>query len=161
MWKNRERTAFTALITATANQKKFNKPVGFYGPIAPPVPNAPSSRICGKNPRNDADATFLDPYISVGDCRCTSPRRQYCRCTLRSAGGCRNGKLKMYLLRQFCSNRVEFFYKTQDRRKNDGPEFWNSNSVIFENFFKFSKRRRAVPLWPIWTIMVNGQTRSE
>jgi len=26
--------------------------------------------------------------------------------------------------------------------------------VIFENFFKFSKRRRAVPLRLIWTIMV-------
>jgi len=26
--------------------------------------------------------------------------------------------------------------------------------VIFENFLKFSKRRRAVPLRPIWTIMV-------
>jgi len=26
--------------------------------------------------------------------------------------------------------------------------------VIFENFFKFSKRRRAVPLQPIWTITV-------
>jgi len=38
--------------------------------------------------------------------------------------------------------------------KTDGPEFWNSNSVIFENFLKFSKRRHAVPLQPIWTIMV-------
>jgi len=26
--------------------------------------------------------------------------------------------------------------------------------VIFENFFKFSKRRRAVPLRPLWVIMV-------
>jgi len=26
--------------------------------------------------------------------------------------------------------------------------------VIFENFLKFSKRRRAVPLRPKWTIMV-------
>jgi len=40
--------------------------------------------------------------------------------------------------------------------KNYGPEFWNSNSnsVIFENFLKFSKMHRAVPLQPIWTIMV-------
>ena len=29
-----------------------------------------------------------------------------------------------------------------------------SISVIFGNFFKFSKRRRAVPLRPIWAIMV-------
>jgi len=26
--------------------------------------------------------------------------------------------------------------------------------MIFENFFKFTKRRRTVPLQPIWTIMV-------
>jgi len=52
--------------------KKGNKPVGFYGPIVPPVPNAPSSRICGQNPRNDADATFLDPHISVVDCCCSA-----------------------------------------------------------------------------------------
>jgi len=29
----------------------------------PPVPNAPSLRICGQDPRNNADATFLDPHI--------------------------------------------------------------------------------------------------
>jgi len=51
--------------------RQTDKPVGFYGPIAPPVPNAPSLRICGQNPRNDADATFLDPHISVVDCLCT------------------------------------------------------------------------------------------
>jgi len=33
-------------------------------------------------------------------------------------------------------------------------EFWNSNSVILKNFLKFSKRHHAVPLWPIWAIMV-------
>ena len=87
-----------------------DKPVGFYGPIAPPVPNAPSSRICGQNPRNDADATFLDPHISVVDCRCTAPRRQYtaaARYDRREVAGMAN--FKIYLLRQFCSNRVEFF----------------------------------------------------
>jgi len=52
----------------------------------------------------------------------------------------------------------QIFCNTQETetqtQKNDGSEFWNSNSVIFENFLKFSKRRRAVPLQPIWTIMV-------
>jgi len=63
---------------------------------------------------------------------------------------------KIYLLRQFCSIRVEFFtIHRRHRRKNDRPELWNSNSVILKNFLKFSKRRRrAVPLRPIWTIMV-------
>ena len=37
---------------------RTHKPVGFYGPIAAPVTIAPIS-----DPRNDADATFLDPHI--------------------------------------------------------------------------------------------------
>jgi len=56
---------------------------------------------------------------------------------------------KMYLLHQFCSNQVEFFfYNTQETKtqKNDGPEFWYSNSVIFENFLKFCWGRCG-PLW--------------
>jgi len=55
---------------------------------------------------------------------------------------------KMYLLRQFRSNRVEFFlqYTGDIDAKNDGQNF--------ENFSKFSQRSRAVPLRPIWTIMV-------
>jgi len=62
---------------------------------------------------------------------------------------------KMYLLRQFCLNRVEFFlqYTGDTYAKNDGPEFGNSNSVIFEIFLKFSKGvaqslcGRSGPLW--------------
>ena len=63
---------------------------------------------------------------------------------------------KMYLLRQFCSNGVDFFYNTQETQtqKNDGPEFWNSNSVIFENFWNFQK---GVTLQLMWTIMVTAK----
>jgi len=50
----------------------------------------------------------------------------------------------MYLLRQFCSNRVKFFYDTQ---KTQTEKMMDQNVeiriVIFENFLKFSKRRRA------------------
>ena len=53
----------------------------FLLPDCAPVPNAASSRICDQNPRNDVDATFLDPHISVVDCRCTAPRRQYTAAT--------------------------------------------------------------------------------
>ena len=76
---------------------------------------------------------------------------QQCHCR-----NCHRGNFTMYLRRQFCSNRVEIFlqYTGDIGAKNDGPEFWNSNSMIFENFLKFSKRRRAVPLRPIWAIMV-------
>jgi len=62
---------------------------------------------------------------------------------------------KMYLLRQFCSNRVKFFlqYTGDTDAKNDGPEFGNSNYVIFENFLNFQKGvarslcGRSGPLW--------------
>jgi len=54
----------------------------------------------------------------------------------------------------FKSSRIFLQYTGDIDAKNDGPEFWNSNSVIFENIWKFSKRRRAVPLRPIWIIMV-------
>jgi len=105
-----------------------NKLVGFYRPIAPPVPNAPSLRICGQNPRNDAGATFVDPHISDVHycCSASMPAASIdaARFDRREVAGMAN--FKMYLLRQFCSNRVEnFFYNIQETQtqKNDGPEF--------------------------------------
>ena len=62
---------------------------------------------------------------------------------------------KIYLLRQFCSNRVKFFYNTQETQTQKMmDQNFEIQIVIVENFFKFSKRRRAVPLRPMWTIMV-------
>ena len=88
-----------------------HKPVGFYGPIAPRVPNAPSSRISGQDPRNDADATFLDPHIVDCHCCCSAGKSvastDAARFDRREVAGMAN--FKMYLLRQFCSNRVEIF----------------------------------------------------
>jgi len=115
-----------ALQFCNRANRQTDKPVGFYGPIVHPVPNAPISRICGQNPRNDADATFMDPHICVVDRRCTPPRRQYtaaARYDRREVDGMAN--FKTYLLRQFCSSRVEFFYNTQEiqTQKNHGPEF--------------------------------------
>jgi len=110
----------------------------------------PSSRICGQNPRNDTDATFLDPHISVVDCRCAAcyNRREVAEMA----------NFKMYLLRQFCLKWVEFFlqYTVDTDAKNDGPEFWHSICDFWE-FYKFSKRRCAVPMRPIWTIMVTAK----
>jgi len=45
-----------------------------------------------------------------------------------------------------------FFYNTQETQMQKMMD--QSNSVIFDNFLKFSKRHRTVPLQPIWTIMV-------
>jgi len=68
----------------------------FLRPDCAPRSECPSSRICGQNPRNDADATFLDPHIFVVDCRCAA---HYNR---REVAGMAN--FKMYLLHQFCLN---------------------------------------------------------
>jgi len=130
--------------------------VGFYSPIAPPVPNASSSRICGQNLRNDADATFLDPHISVVHC-CRSVGTPPVLTQHATIGG----RLPEWQTSKCISSisfvwiKLNFLQHTGDTHaKNDGSEFWNSHSVIFENFFKFSKRHCTVLLWPIWTIMV-------
>jgi len=70
---------------------------------------------------------------------------------------------RMYLLRQFCSNRVEFFLYTQETQmqKSDGPEFWNSNSVIFENFFEIFKKASHAPSAADLDHYGRGQSRSE
>ena len=78
-----------------------NKLVGFYSPTAPPVPNAPSS-----DPRNDADATFVNLHIcrrlplhDASTAAARYDRREVAEMT----------DFKIYLLRHFCSNRAEFF----------------------------------------------------
>ena len=60
---------------------------------------------------------------------------------------------RMYLLHQFCSNWVEFFLQYTRKKwilQYEFCDFW-------EFFFKFSKRRHAVPLRPMWTIMVTAK----
>jgi len=100
----------------TTSQDRLETETTFL-PIAPPGPNVPSSWICGQNPQNDVDATFLDPHIPVVDCRCIA------RYDRQEVAGMAN--FKMYLLRQFCSNRAKFFLQhTGDTdAKYDGPEF--------------------------------------
>ena len=129
--------------------RQTDKPVGFYGPIAPPVLNAPSS---------ECPQFRMPPSFD----RSTTPRCLFnynipasvvlqCHCRNRHRGKFQYVSPPSVLLE---SSRYFLQHTGDTDAKNDGPEFWNSNSVIFENFLKFSKRRRAVPLRPIWTIMV-------
>ena len=66
---------------------------------------------------------------------------------------------KMYLLRQFCFNPVEFFYNTQETQmqKMMDQNFEIRILWFLRIFLKFSKRHRAVPLPPIWTIMATAK----
>jgi len=130
--------------------KSFYKPVGFYGPIAPPVLNAPSSECPPKVVPNSDFRTWLPrsriiseraPFWIYEHAQCriferTSLQRAYvvpCRQQMGSTAvqrarrsalvlaartgvsrpylhyGDREADFKMYLLCQFCSNRVEFF----------------------------------------------------
>jgi len=112
---------------------------------APPVPNAPSSEC----PR----ASIAARRRSAGSIR--TSRRASCCCSSATAGISIGANFKIYILRQFCSNRVDFLQYTRDtdakmmdqNLKLEFCDFW-------VNFFKCSKRRHAVPLRPIWTIMV-------
>ena len=68
---------------------------------------------------------------------------------------------RMYLLRQFCSNRVEFFYNTQETQtqKNDDQNFEIRIEIlrIFEIFKKASRGPSAADV----DHYGRGQTRSE
>ena len=75
------------------------------------------------------------------------------------------GKLanfKMYLLRQFCSNRVKFFYNTQETQmqKNDGPEL-KFKFCDFLEFFEIFKKASHGPSAANLDHYGGGQTRSE
>jgi len=84
--------------------RKLNKPVGFYGPIAPPVPNAASSEC--------PQAAIAARHGAGGSIRIS--RQASCCCSSAIAGIAIGANIKMHLLRQFCSNRVQIFYNTQE-----------------------------------------------
>jgi len=85
-----------AIFSAKNNE---NKPVGFYGPIAPPVPNAPSSEC----PR----ASITARRRAAGSI--TISWRASCCCSNAIARIAIEANFKMYLLSQFCWNRVKIF----------------------------------------------------
>jgi len=113
----------------SAGQSHTDRQTGWWvlRPDCAPSSEPPSSRICGQDLRNDADATFLDPHII--DCHCCCSARTPAASTdaahndRREVAGMAN--FKMYLLRQFCSNLVEILlqYTEDTDAKNDGPEF--------------------------------------
>jgi len=72
----------------------------------PPVPNARSSEC----PR----ASIAARRRAAGSIRIS--RRASCCCSSAIAGIAIAANFKIYLLRQFCSNRVQFFYNTQETR---------------------------------------------
>jgi len=70
---------------------------------------------------------------------------------------------KMCLLRQFCSNRVEFFlqYTGDTDAKNDGSEFLKFEFCDFRFFFEIFKKASPGPSSADLDHYGRGETRSE
>ena len=95
--------------------------------------------------------------------RCTPPRRRFnhnilpsvvllhqCQCRNRHRGKLQDLSPPPVL---FESSRI--FYNTQETQTEKMmDQNFEIRIVIFDNFLKFSKRRRVVPLQPIWTFML-------
>jgi len=100
------------------------------------------------------------PRASITACRRAAgpiriSRRASCCCSSAIAGSAVGKNFEIFFLRQFCSNRVRFFYNTQETQTQ---KMLDQNLEIrilwFLRILKFSKRCRAVPLRSIWSIMV-------
>ena len=174
----------------------LNKPVGFYGPIAPPGPNArvrkarrtscpilssKCAQILNFRTRSLPNlwtlpmSSFWTYPFAVRLCHTLPAANGIVRCATGtgawSVDGCcictcvmaTRADFNMYLLRQFCSKRVKFFYNTQETQtqKNDGPEFWNLNYVIFDNFLVIFKKASRGPSAVDLDHYGRGQTRLE
>jgi len=92
-----------------------DKPVGFYGPIALPVPNAPSSECPELQSLHAAALPVQSEY----------PAERHAAAAVPFAGIAIGADFKIYLLRQFCWNWVKIFsqYTGDTEAKNDGPDF--------------------------------------
>jgi len=134
---------FSRFSRSPTSDRQTDKPVGFYGPIAPPGPNAPSSE-CPPNTCHVMSFHVTCHVISCQRCRVVPLRPIWTimvaakldhsrvlatkfhrnRLTLkgRSAGQRHTGRqtwanFKLYLLHQFCSNWVEIFFTIHRRHR--------------------------------------------
>ena len=77
---------------------------------------------------------------------------QQCHCRNRHRGKLQNLSSPSV----FCSNQVKFVFTIHETQtqQNGGSRILQFEFCDFWEFFEIFKRRRAVPLRPIWTIMV-------
>jgi len=118
-----------------------------------------AARLCHTSPATNgvvccATGTPQHVLVLAASTRCLRRAHSIGRgCRVHTCVMVIGADFKMYLLCQFCSNQVKFFYNTQETQTNDGPEFWNSNSVIFEifNFQKGVARSLCGQSGPLWS----------
>jgi len=140
----------------THDNNEQNKHTNTQHRIAPPVPNAPSS-----DPRNDADCGRNICGSAHLSSTAAARRRQYCCCMLRSAGGCRNGKLKNVSPPSVLFESSRFFYNTQETQTQKMmDQNFEIRIVIFENFFEIFKKASPDPSVADLDHHGRGQTRS-
>ena len=140
-------------ISPIKGEKHKNKPVAFYGPFALPVPNAPSSQC----PR----ALIAARRRAAGSVGIS--RRASCCCSSAIAEIAIAANFKIYLLRQFCSNRVKFFFTIRRRHRH---KKWWTRILKFEfcdfwKFFEIFKKASCGPSAADLDHYGRGQTRSE
>jgi len=101
-----------------------DKPVGFQGPIVPPVPNANSSECPQFGMPADLRSLHAGAarrlLLHAGDAVRFQPAH-----TIRCAGGCRNGKFQNVSPPSVLFESSRFFlqYTGDTDAENDGPEF--------------------------------------
>jgi len=135
-----------------------DKPVCFYGPIAPPVPNARSSNApISECPR----AAIAARGRAGGSIRIS--RQAPCCCSSAIAGIAIGANFKIYLLRQFCSNRVQIFL--QHTGDTDAKKLWTRilkfEFCDFLRIFGIFKKASSGPSVADLDHYGRGQTRSE
>ena len=135
------------------NDHNNHKPVGFYGPIVPPIPNARSSEC--------PQASIAPRRHAAGSI--TISRQASCCCSNAIAGIAIEANFKMYLLRQFCSNRVDIFL--QYTGDTDAKKLWTRilkfEFCDFSEFFEIFKKASRGPSVADLDHYGCDQTRSE
>ena len=131
-------------MQCTKVQRILSQAGWFLRPDCAPVPNVPALR----SPHTAAPPVQSE-YPAERRAAAAVP---HCCSSSANAGFAIGAKFKMYLLRHFCSNWVEFFYNTQETQTQKTMDQNSEIRILW--FLKFSKSHHAVPLQPIWTIMV-------
>jgi len=122
-----------------------NKPVGFYGPIAPPVPNAPSSECPKLRSQHHAAPPVQLQYPGERHAAAAvplpeSPYGQTSKCIFSV---------------RFVGIESNFFYNTQETQtQNMMDQNFEIEFCDFCEFFEIFKKASRGLLRPIWTIMV-------
>jgi len=133
-----------------AGQRHTDKPVGFYGPIAPPVPNAASSECPRASiaARRRFNQNIPPTVVLLQQCHCRN---------------CHRGKLQNLSPPSFLfkSSRIFFTIHRRHRRKKRWTRILKSDFCDFWEFFEIFKNASHGPSAADLDHYGRGQTRSE